>query len=780
MGSTTDNAPQMTDGDVATTVGSPPEDSAPPSSQVVSADEQPISDGGAAQADGSASVSVETAVAPQAPLAQEADALSGLAAVEAEIAAEAEQQPESDAEAEEDLPVKSLWQGDLPELLMRIVDARISVWQRLLDIDRRRGELQERAVAREVRDELVRQSRELKRNAPREVLEKALERAGQLLRNPVLKAAPPPDSRDKDQTDQNKLYKTALEMGATQMVLMLQRLKLDAAIPPAALPAAGDEPVLKICRKHQIDAGPLLGWTYYALALFQRLEQCRQKENEHNERLAAAREEDRENKGLMSVFRGGSKEEQVGGIDAGIIKTIRAVRSELQAIEPRMVDLFWGVYEELAWLFADGRLAEDEVPVVRAFLRYGLVSSHPGLVPASALQFILRDCAQDVYEWKNTPQATHVVYADEYIAAIHRRQLTVSPDENLELNERGTDIWKADRVWRQAVICKVRTELYRAQQQALKKRIDDLQAKADKQQQRIEQTRGDPRAKAGLRKLEQEALALKTMMARLRSGLEHIETRVIPKTEQQYQDADQKLGAEAATFLTPEMVVKREARFIRYMCRLSARLKESYPQFGLRDGFEPNRADHHARGAVLEQIRQLEKLDRRIYHQTLVPNKRLDRQISVRMSPVILLAPVRGQMGMSICPRKWDDNGRIVMPLISQRQGVLDTMLLNLLADFRWDCSKEEAGMDWITADALCAAYAAARWNVRKQPERAQKMMGFDPKLKDKPNFRVHYGLFVTSAEQQGRLLFGRSDEVYRVMVKYIGLPPGVQMLKRD
>jgi len=254
---------------------------------------------------------------------------------------------------------------------------------------------------------------------------------------------------------------------------------------------------------------------------------------------------------------------------------------------------------------------------------------------------------------------------------------------------------------------------------------------------------------------------------------------VIPKTEEQREEAERKLANEAGV-LTPEMVVKREARFIRYMCRLAARLKESYPQFVLRDAFEAGRGDHHRRAVVMEHLKQFEKWDRRICHQTLVANKRLERQISVRMSPVILMAPVRGQLGMSICPRKWDDNGRIVMPLISQRQGALENMMLNLLADFRWDCSKEEAGMDWITADALCAAYAAARWDVRKLPEKARRMMGFDPKLKDKPNFRAHYALFVTSAEQQGRLLFSKCDEVYKAMVKYIGLPPGIQMLKRD
>jgi len=718
----------------------------------------------------------ETQASPEDGPAPEHDEPTGLAAVEAEIAAEAAEQPEA---AEEDAPGRSFWRGELPELLMRIADARINVWQRLAEIDRRRAELQAQVNARETRDEFARQARELKKNPAREILEKALERAGQSLRNPVLKNPPPPDPKARTPIDENKTYKLALEIGATQMALLLQRLKLDAAIPAAALPAAGDEPLLPICGKHDIDAGPLIGWTYYALAVQQRLDQYRAKEKEHDEKLAAARAEDRENKGLMSVFRGGSKVDDVGQLDAGVHKAIRAARSELQSIEPQLVELFWALYEQLAWLFADDRLCEDEVPAVRAFLRYGLVSPHPGLIPTETLQFIMQDCANDVYDWQNTPQATHVVYADEYITAIHRRELTVSPDENLELNERGSDVWKADRVWRQAVICKVRSGLYRLESENLKKRIDDLQAKADKRQAKVEKLRGNPRARADMKKLEQEALGFKAMIARLRRGLEHIETRVIPKTEEQCEEASRRLAGEAGA-LTPEMVVKREARFIRYMCRLAARLKEFYPQFVLRDSFEPGRGDHHRREVVLEQMKQFEKCDRRICHQTLVTNKRLDRQISVRMSPVILMVPARGQLGMSICPRKWDDNGRIIMPLISQRQGVLETMMLNLLADFRWDCSKEEAGMDWITADALCAAYAAARWNVRKLPEKARKMMGFDPKLKDKPNFRTHYGLFVSSAQQQGRLLFSKCDEVYKAMVKYIGLPPGVQMMKRD
>jgi hypothetical protein len=781
MSATTDNVTQNEDKDTVTSAANAPD--APEDGDlgtlIEQGADQPIDevvDEGAEQETG-APVEAAPAHAVEDRPIPEAEELTGIAAVEAEILAEADQQP--DAAYEEETPLKSLWEGALPEVLMRIVDARISVWQKLMEIDRRRGELQSLVSARETRDEFARQARELKKNPGREILEKGLERQGTLLKNPVLKNPPPPDPRAKQPIDENKVYKLSLEIGATQTALFLQRMKLDAAIPASALPAAADEPLLNLCRRHGVDAGPLVGWTYYALAVQQRLDQYRAKEKEHNQKLSAAQAEDRGNKGLMSVFRGGSKTDDVAELDPAVLKVMRAARSELQAIEPQLVELFWSLYEQLAWLYAEDKLEGDDITVVRAFLRYGLVSAHPGLIPAETLQYIMGNCEEDVYEWTNTPQATHVVYADEYIAAIHDHDLTVSPDENLELNERGTDVWKADRVWRQAVICKARTELYKSERGCLQKRIDELQAAADKKQERVDKLRCNPRARAEMKKLEQEALGIKATIARLRHGLEHIDTRVIPKTEQQHEEAERKLSNEVS-ILAPETVVKREARFIRYMCRLGARLKEFFPQFVLRDCFEPNRNDHHHRQAVLSQIQDYEKLDRRMFHQTLVSNKRLDRQISVRMSPVFLLTPVRGQMGMSISPRKWDDNGRIVMPLLSQRQGVLDILLINLLADFRWDCSKEEAGMDWIMADALCAAYAAARWNTRKLPDKAQKMMGFDPKQKDKPNFRAHYALFVTSAAQQGRLLFSKCDEVYKVMIKYVGLPPGVEVLKRD
>lgn len=58
---------------------------------------------------------------------------------------------------------------------------------------------------------------------------------------------------------------------------------------------------------------------------------------------------------------------------------------------------------------------------------------------AEERDFVLEDCASDVYAFDNTPDALHVLYADDDITAIHPCKLTVSPEEDLKLNARGSD-----------------------------------------------------------------------------------------------------------------------------------------------------------------------------------------------------------------------------------------------------------------------------------------------------------------------------------------------------
>lgn len=700
----------------------------------------------------------------------------GLAAIEAELAEQLTGDPEPDEPELISLPT---WQGQLPETLMRIVDARIGVWQRVLDMEDRRGELKPLCTIREIKDEVGRQSREAKKLPPVEGMKATYKRLQQRLEDPVIKSEFDPASLEPG-FDPQKTYVEILQMGATQLDILLKRARLDAGIPESGLPAAREEPLFTICEAHGVNATPLLSWTYYALGVQQRIAEWRVHEDAHRQKLAQAKAEDKKNKGLRSVLSGNSRTaSEVPPLDTSVVKGLRAAYQEMQSIEPQLTELFWALYEDVAWLLVQGQVAASETPVLRAFLRHGLVCAHPALNAEGAVEAILKECATDVYDWPNTPEATHVAFADEYIEGIAGYQLTVSPDEDLELNNRGSDEWKADRIWRLAAISRQRLELIRGRYNALGDEIETLNDEVQARQTQIEKIKNNAAKKPEATALMQENTAAKAQISRLIKAGESIQGRLLNKMESQASDAMHRLEGEKEV-LSLEAVVRREARFIRRTARLAARLREPFPQFVLRDHYQPGGRDLHTRELVLDNLRELEENDTTVFHHLLVPNKKADRQVTVRMSPVFLLTPCRGQMGFCFCERKWDDNGRMVLPTIAQRQGMLGDLLIDMLADFRWDCSKEAAGMDWITADALCSAYATVRWNTRKLPERAQKMMGINPKLKDKPNWRAHYRLFVTSAKEQGRLLFSKCDEIYKMVIKYIGLPPGIEALKRD
>lgn len=714
------------------------------------------------------------AAIPPAEVAQE-PAPSSLKAIEAEL-----QQASADEVATETASAQrpTAWDGQLPEALQRILEARLDIWTQLLRLDDARQKLRPLAAIREVRDELARQSRELQRIPPADRLEQSI---GELTarREKPLQASQPAERSAPGEPSPDAVFRRLLDMGIAQAKLLLMRERLSGAIPGAGLTLAGNEPLLGVCRRSGTDGDALFGWTFYALGVLQQLDACREAEQNHRDRVHEVRAENASGGALMSLLRSACGDRQeLPTLDPQITERREAAEHEMRAVEAHLTELFWSVYADLAWLLAARRLQEADQPLVRAMLRYGLVAQHPGLIAPEACAFILRDCAEDVYTWRNRTEALHVVYADEYITAIHDRNLTVSPDEELELNQRGSDEWKADRAWRQAVIARELSELYQARYEDIRRTAEDMVIEREvlEKDYATRRSRRDAQAAAVGAKLA----GLRATLGRLKQALERFEAKTLPETKIKAEDAAEKL-LKAIDSLTPEMVVRRETRFIRRLARLTARLKEPFPQLVLRDWFAPGRANHFSRGKVAAEIHRLEEGDPRIFHQTLVPHRKLARRVTVRLSPTFLIVPGRGQLGLSLCPRQWDDCGRMILPMLHQRQDGPESLLVDMFADFRWDCSKEEAGMDWITADALCAAYAAVRWNHRRLSDEAQKALGIDRRQKDKQNWRVHYRLFLTSAQQRGRYLFNRCHDVYKdVMLRYIGLPEGVEPLRRD
>lgn len=721
---------------------------------------------------------------------EDAIAAGGLAAATAEI----EENADESAAVDEQPVVPQKQHYDLPKQLTRAVDIRLTLWKQLLKLEKQRNKLSTLPGNADTRSEVSRQQRELNRIPTGENLQKSLEQLtkkhGQLVDASTGESA---SSSDEDSAEQaaakaeeeekaaKGLYRTLLEMGIKQIRLLAARNQLDDIVPRTAESLSTEELLCKLTAHHGVDAQTLVGWTFYALGLEQRIDRCKSLEEEYHARLAEAETQRKNTRGgLLSRFRREPRSEdaEFPPLDPDIEATRLAAGRELKAVELLLSELFWKLYEEVAWLYAGGKLGQSDEPYARALLRYGMVAVHPGLIAPGKSEFIIRDCTEDVYQWRNTMEETYVVYADEHIRAIYNEQSTVSPDEQLELNERGSEQWKADRVWRQAVFICTKTELYEYKVRELSLKIEEVKEKCTKLEEQFNELKEQGK-KTEAAAARRELLDTRPVIARLEQMLERLNTKFIPGMKEAVVAAQAKMN-EAKRILSPEEVVRREARLIQRLARLAARLKTPYQHFVLRDFFEPDSSNYNNRKAVRRAIQRVEYADHYLFHHIVIPNKKRDRQLTVRLSPRMLIIPARGAMSISINARQSNDAGNLMVPLLGQRKGMLNTMVTETLADFGWDCSLEEAGADWITAGALCSAYANVRWSYRSKTPKAQKKAGFDKKKKDRQDWRGHYALYVDSAEQAGRKLFYKCQEVYEAVVKHIGLPDNQERLRRD
>lgn len=672
---------------------------------------------------------------------------------------------------------------------MRVVDMRLDIWRQILRLEQRREELLAGPTTRDMRFEAVRQANELKRVPHPSKLRESQESLEKKRANRV----PPADDEAvnayrsrKEQPDWCLLYYTMLDIGIAQNRLLQSRASLDETLMAAAEPLLREEPLVTACREFDVPVDHVVAWTFYALGVDTRAEEYASKVAEHTAARQEAEEEHlarkRAESGLMDKLRGKDKsmaDFEHEDLDPVVEGRHEATRRERQTLDAMLSELYWDCYEDVALAYVADRMDEQAQVHVRAYLRYGMVSAHAALLQREKVESILKDCTEDVYVWEDSPRATHVVYADEYIRGIHDLKTTASPDEELELNQRGSELWKADRVWRMAVMGRLKKSLYESKRGEVEKRIEKLQREVEKIEKKVESIRTIGGLKAQVKLLNQRLADYRPHLARLQQMVETLDEKVIPRAEKLLQEGEAKLD-EAEEALPPAAVARREAKFIRRLARLAARLKTPYPHFTLREKFHPGRDDHHDRASVRKAMSRVEYAHRGLFHEVLVPNKRASRQLTVRLSPAMVIVPSLGQMSLSLTPRKSTEPGKLMLPLLGQRRGMLSTLVMNAMSDFCWDCSMEEAGADWITADALCSAYANVRWQYRSRSPQAQKKAGFDKKHKDRQDWRGHYAMYVQSAKDGGRLLFNKCYEVYEVVVKHLGLPPKVERLRRD
>lgn len=666
---------------------------------------------------------------------------------------------------------------DVTESMMNVIRARLSLYSELDQLDAERTKLlEDESLPEAVKSEYRRQLREAQELPPGERAADNIEKVKAKIAKMEEAAAA------KEGEPVNPRLRQAYGMAVHQWEMLVQNDERMPDILAAAKPFMEKEPLYWVLSEAKIDVRELFGLAIYVLAL----EAVSAQQNARRKQLRDERSRSTEtSKGMLGMFRRNTEEQDQKALELRKSEEQSAaivtwVGRETRRLERRMVETYWKTYEAAVNLLISRDFGKQEETQIRAFLRYGLLGCHPYFMPPDKTRQILQDSGQWRTEWDYSMDATHVLYADEYIGFVAKGACTPSIDEDLELNRRNSPEWKADKAWRRLIHTRVRETALRELRATLEERVKVLrEQQADAELRRDKLIRGAKDYKKMHREVSQKIQHHRVEAARFERAIARIDEVYMTALMQQREGAREKLAA-AGVKLSARELLKREVHGIRRVTRLTANLKEPFPPFALRDNYKPGTDALNDRPAMLEEVAELEKRDPIIFKEPLMPVKKKSHRLYMRFCPIILLTPGCGFLGYSWNPRAGSEPGRLAIPLYSPRPRLRERLLQNMFADFRWDTSKASAGVDLLTSDTLVAAYSTVRWEYRKKSRETREKAAIFNEDNDRKNWRRHYALYLASAMDGGKKLFFKCLEAYeQVILKYLDLPDGVERLRR-
>jgi hypothetical protein len=718
----------------------------------------------------------EAVGSPDEPVSEEADPQSTPGA-ESELVAVGEYDA---GEGEEEVAFAKA--GSLPQnlkppdALQEAINARVGILQKLQELDREReGILADEELPENVKNELLRQRRELDRLPGGEQASSSIDRLAKQLAMVSRKVkkgeAEPLDPRMAE----------AHRLAFRQWQFCQERERLSQQALEAALELAREEPLYQLLRKHDIECDALFGWSIYATALEGASSKQTAKKKTLQLNLTGL---DQKNKGLLNRLRRNTstEEEERGRLQEAVRQSeqlVSCLSRERNSLERLLTKSFWEVYTEATAVLLRDDLNEDERVRLRAFYRYTAISTEPWFLEPKVAEHILSDCRNAETECSYSMSAMRVYYADEYILLVAKGLITPSVDEDLELNQRHTPPWHADRTLRRRIGTFFRITALKEIVQRLQKRIDVIRnAQKKKEESRDKLTRSMPEYKQKMTEYGQQIQKCKVEAARFERAIERVQEEMLPQQHEIKAEADEKWSSLEYRWSSVDLA-KKEATALHRICRLCAKLMDPFPPFALRDNYKPQTDAENPRGEMVEELQEVERRDPTIFKEALLPVKKVSQRIYLRYCPVLVLAPACGFMSYAWNPRAGAEVGRLVMPAYMPRPGLRQRLLHNVLSDFRWDTSKASAGVDLLTSDTLVAAYATVRWDYRKKQKPTREKAGIYTEENDRTNWRRHYTLYLQSAMDGGKKLFFKCPEVYEAVLRYVILPEGVEQLKK-
>lgn len=452
------------------------------------------------------------------------------------------------------------------------------------------------------------------------------------------------------------------------------------------------------------------------------------------------------------------------------------LEKDLATFEAELCNGFWDIYEQLCHVTLIEKVKNKSfLRYIRSFLRFGLVSEHKSMINEDQKNAIFSACKSSKDTFLHEDGDTNIAFPDEALLQMSKGHIPYSFDEELELNGQGTPAYKYDKVVRKMYASDFKVKVFTREINKWQSKIDkQKEAVASAEQMLEEHEKGTKEYKT----VQTSMREAKAEMARVSKIVEKLQETIDTETE----TIQEQQQAKDAIDFTPDLKEKAsiEAKTIRRFCKFMANLKENFFPFQLRDNYKPESNNLFNQKVTGDAVKAFEENDPMIYTTDLVNAQNPRKAVYVRYSPLYMVLPCMGINGSCVAPSNASDTGRFVMPLMGAQQTPLDKIIIDMSADFRYDTAKENAGMDLMTSDTICAAYAKVRWDYRKKSKEFREKAGIYNDMQDKKNFKVHYRLYMESMDESGKKLFFKCHEMYEGFVKYIPLPKGKEKLSRN
>lgn len=681
--------------------------------------------------------------------------------------------------------------------LMEAINTRLSLYSLLYDLveERRRYREENPILPEEVEEELKRQDRELDDLPTAEEADKQLQDLNE--RNALLEQAiqqaeevgVPGPARPSPES----LF--AEDLAVTQWILISDSNRQ--ALPAVyreAYPLAMEEPLVKELISAGISHGRLMGGALYLLALESLATMANKERFRIARKIRKLQEPDDEDEGFFGKLgKLGKKAENFmnrSQIREQILRLenedrVSAIRVQLAKRESAFMEKtlareFRQVYKKVALRYIPDF---DKIPhPIRAFLRHGVIGYSLWWMTREVREYIVRDCTDNLLpEFTLGTGDINVLYADEYLHAVSQMDCSPSPDEDLMASSLNSTEWKTDRAYRRIVNARSYDVLMEEMINQLDLTSKYLNNEAMTLDRRIATMKagGFSGGNQGF-ELQTQRQQFQTRWENINRNIERIKEELIPSILEAIEEAERRFRTGDLRIPDQETLIRRE---VNALFRIGRRLegeRERFMPMIVREHYRSKADLVNDRAGIRSIVVKMEELDPGIFMRTIIPAKQKRNRVNLRMTPTVLIFPSAGKNCYCSMGREGMESGHLVVPTCFVKPNLRTRKITHLLADFRWETSRLEAGRELAKANTLAGVFTKIRKAAAQKPKEVNEKHLLFLDKNEKENWRKVYEVYLPDALNGGRLLFQRNPELYEGIIgKYIDTPEGVKILRR-